>query len=384
MASRLKYKTICELDRNLMVGSSREKYLCEFFKNEEVSSLEINGCYITAVINNKIYNFEIIKNCTLIKQLRPEDTFCIAFAWKSTFSEQYFLKELSKSKNKSEFAKMLIEYNETIENSEEESIRLQKVSEITNFVTYCTLKVVQYQSIKDKSNFLHLLMMTCIDNRLSDIIIPILINKGIDLSAVDSLGNTALLWGIANANFESVMSLLKHTRLDENDEHIKKINQSGMYKNSPIDLLTAKAYRDKDGSGRPIQPTASSIYIAHKLVHDFEVRVGITKYWEYCPLAMTVLKADLELFTLYLGVFEEEIELYKQKPKILKELSKQIYDALRINYNQTKDFLINLVGKKLFYLSEIEEFEKNRIIIKDRLDQAKILFPENEIYEVKV
>ena len=122
------------------------------------------------------------------------------------------------------------------------------------------------------------------------------------MTGIFNCRSSPLLWGIANAHFRAVAKLLNIT--PENDISLIKINQA-KFKSSPIDLVTIKGYYGKDASNNILPEGYDCVNIAKLLLNKLpqHLVVSRTYYYEYCPLATTVLKADLNLFNLYFNRF---------------------------------------------------------------------------------
>lgn len=363
------------LDINLMSGSSRRQYLSELLQNklqkEDINIVFNNPLHkVTVSYNETTIFFDIVFNCRALKESTIENSPSnIQISSEAKYLREYLC---SLFKFYGERIKML----DTTENTHMIKNRLEEaINEIKKKLTECNEKILE-QNYENGETLLHYIMQLTLNSNISKEVIPILVNRGLNLSAIDSGGNTPLLWGLANANFESVMTLLDHT--PPSHESLYKINQL-FYKTSPLDLVTIKGYRNIDAQETPIAKGASCVDIAQKLV-AMRVPVSKTEYYEYSPLAMAVLKGDVELFNIYIQAFLEN-EREHTKKFYLKKLSKEIHDALRLDYISVTDYLNTKIGG-LYFLESEEVVNENKTNMAIILLKQEWLSHITDIYEV--
>jgi ankyrin repeat protein len=175
--------------------------------------------------------------------------------------------------------------------------------------------------------------------------IPLMIKLGCNPAIQDSIGNTALIWAIANGNNEIAMTILLYERTEGEARPISYLDIPGYKGNTGLHLAVAKGYKDQTADGRMLR--CANLEIVKELIAR-GADVHRPNLDGNTPLHLACARRDLKMM-LSLLLAGARLDLMNQEHKTPRELFEIDFDSACAILNRT-------VGGPHYYLRR-QEFD---------------------------
>lgn len=259
-------------------------------------------------------------------------------------------------------AEMLEKFINNIEHKEKSQLKnVIKAEKILLGDNYQRIKEIRFQNLvsSDNARIPFLLNQAHLIHLIAQADLPIefakiLHKKSCNLAPIDHVGNTPLIWSVANSSNRFAYDFLEFAKANTADIGINEADKSFAH-NTALHLAVAKGYFKENFNGKPL--SISNYQITKKLI-ECKASPNLKNKYDLTALDLAVLRADLEMVT---EVFKSDLleqTTIKKSQETLDQLIKRSWEMPKlIEANNPNEQQQNLDSE--MYRSPTENKTKN-------------------------